>query len=481
MMSESNMNKEPLAAKISEVNIPGKTTHYRWVVCALLFCATSIIYVDRQVFSILAPSLKIEFHWTETDYSTIVMAFTLAYALGYSFGGRMMDLIGSRKGFLVVYGIWSMAELGHGLINPLVYQGLTWLKAAFAGTSLGLLTPTILSVTGFSFVRFILGLVEGGHFPGAIKTVGQWHPKKERAFSTGIFNSGSNIGIIIAAYGVPFIVSKLQWGWTAAFYATGILSFVWLVLWFLLYDSPDRHRKVSPAELALIRSDPADPSGRISWLSLLSYRQTWAFTAAMFLVSPVWWFYLYWLPSFLKNNHGIDIGQVFLPLLLVYLLADVGSIGGGSLSSWLIKRGASINVARKSTFLFCALCVVPVVFVPRITSMWAAVWLVGIACAAHAGFSANLYTIVSDTVPRKAVSSVVGIGGTAGCIGMLLLSRLIGKVLDWTERVYGEKDYMIPFLIAGTAYLAATAIIHLLLPRLEPMAFDDPKTTTVEN
>jgi MFS transporter, ACS family, hexuronate transporter len=449
-----------------------KNSHYRWVVCALLFFATTINYVDRQVFGILGPALTEEFHWTESNFSFIVSVFTLAYAISYAVAGRMMDWIGERRGFAVAVTVWSAAAMMHGLVSPLVYSGLPWLNAAFAGTFLGSLTPAVLSVAGFSAARFALGLAEGGNFPGAIKTVGLWHPKSERAMSTGIFNSGSNVGIIIAAYTVPFIVYKMEWGWAAAFYLTGALGFVWLVFWLALYERPENHPRVSPAELDHIRSDPPDPPADVSWLGLLRCRQTWAYTLAMFLVSPIWWFYLYWLPKFLKNNHGIDLGQVFWPLLVVYLMADVGSIAGGGLSSWLIRRGATVNAARKTALVTCALCVVPVVCVARLTNMWTAILLVGVAAAAHQGFSANLYTIVSDTVPRKAVSSVVGIGGTAGCVGMLVLSTLIGWILDWTERVYGQKDYLIPFVIAGAAYLVATGVIQLLLPRLEPMTFD---------
>lgn len=450
-----------------------RTSHYRWVICALLFCATSIIYVDRQVWGMLAPGLTDKFEWTESNYSFIVNAFTIAYALGYALGGRVMDLIGVRKGFLILYLVWSALELTHGLVSPLVSHGLPWWNAALAGTVLGALTPAIVSVAGFSLIRFVLGLVEGGHFPGAIKTVGQWHPKKERAFSTGLFNSGSNIGTIIALATVPFILHHLHWG--ATFFVTGILGFAWVAVWFFLYRNPEQHPRVSPAELAIIHSDPPDPPARISWRSLLRYRQTWAFVWAMFLVSPVWWFYIYWLPKFLKNNHNIDSTVYFLPLLVVYLMADVGSIAGGSLSSWLIRRGASINLARKTTFLFCAVCVLPVICVPRIESMWLAVIVIGVACAAHAGFSANLYTIVSDTVPRKAVSSVVGMGGMAAGVGFFAFSTLVGKVLDWTKAMYGEKDYAIPFILAGSAYLTATAIIHMLIPRLEPM--DDNAAT----
>lgn len=452
-----------------------KRTHYRWVVCGLLFLATTINYVDRQVFGILGPDLTKEFDWTEKDFSFIVSAFTLAYAIGYGAAGRLMDRIGERKGFAIVVALWSVAAMAHGLIGPLVSSGLPWLNAVFVGTFLGGLTPTLLSLGGFCVARVALGLAEGGNFPGAIKTVGQWHPKSERALSTGIFNSGSNLGIIIAASVVPIIVVKMQWHWSAAFYVTGALGFVWLAFWLLMYDTPERHSRVSPAELAYIRSDPLDPPMSIPWLCLLRHRQTWAFTAGMFLCSPVWWFYLYWTPKYLANNHGITLDQMFWPLLVVYVLADVGSIAGGWLSSWLIHRGATVNMARKTTFLTCALCALPVMSVARITNLWVASVVVGIAAAAHAGFSANLYTIVSDTVPRKAVSSVVGIGGMAANLGMMLLAPFIGYILDRTKADYGEKDYLIPYIVAGSAYLVATLVIQLLLPRLEPMEFDVAK------
>lgn len=451
-----------------------RRSHYRWVICGLMFFATTINYVDRQVFGLLGPNLTKEFGWSEENFSFIISAFTAAYAIGYLVAGRMMDRIGERKGFAVVVTVWSLAAMSHGLVGPLVYSGLPWLKAVLGGTLLGAVTPTIASVAGFSIARMALGLSEGGNFPGAIKTVGQWHPKRERALSTGIFNSGSNMGIILAAYAVPFVVKEMEWGWGAAFYLTGALGFLWLIFWLMMYETPEQHPRVSPAELAYIRSDPADPPAHIPWLSLLRYRQTWAYTLGMFFVTFPWWFYLYWLPKFLENNHGIDLGQVFWPLLVVYLMADVGSIGGGALSSWLIRRGASINVARKMTLLACAVGVMPVMTVARLSNMWAGVLLIGLACACHAGYSANLFTIVSDTVPRKAISSVVGIGGTAGCIGMIVFSTLTGKVLDWTNEVYGQKDYLIPFVVAGLTYLVATTVIHLLLPRLEPMTFDEP-------
>ena len=311
---------------------PGeRRTHYRWVVCALLFFATTVIYVDRQVLGILAPELKKEFGWTNTNYSFIINSFVLAYAIGYSLVGRMMDAIGERKGFIAVFCIWSVTSLAHGLIGPLVYDGGPWLNAVFARHVSAASRPQSFPSPDSAWFVSPWGLIEGGHFPGAIKTVGQWHPKRERALSTGIFNSGSNVGAIVAAYAVPFVVITMNWGWASAFYLTGTLGFVWVTVWWLLYDRPERHPRVSPSELAHIRSDPSDPPEPIPWLQLLRHRQTWAYTLGMLLTSPVWWFYLYWLPLFLKEKHGVDIQKVFLPLLTVYLMADVGSIGGGAL------------------------------------------------------------------------------------------------------------------------------------------------------
>jgi ACS family hexuronate transporter-like MFS transporter len=466
---------------MSTGRIGKSVTPYRWIVCALLFFATTTIYVDRQVFGILGPQLTKDFGWTEKQFSYIVTAFTLAYAIGYAAGGRMMDRIGVRKGFAAAIGLWSAAALAHGLIGPLVHSGLPWLNAALAGTLLGSLTPAALSVAGFSVVRFVLGLSEGGNFPAAIKTVGQWFPKSERALAIGIFNCGSNVGNVIAICAVPFIVGTMQLGWAAAFYMTGAMGFLFVALWSTLYRNPHVPAAPSAAEATCTCDGPPERPVEISWLGLLQRRQTWAYVAGTFLTSPVWWFYLYWLPKFLKNNFHVDLGGFFWPLFVVYLMADAGSIGGGGLSSWLIRRGVSVNAARKTAFLACALGAVPVVCVARVTNKWLAVCLVGLAAACHQGFSANLYAIVTDTVPSKVVSSVVGIGGTAGCIGMVAFSTLIGCLLDWTEHAYGTQDYLIPFMIAGSAYLAATAVIHLLLPRLEPMTCDTTASAAREN
>lgn len=452
---------------MSRTAVAPKGSQYRWVVCALLFFATTLNYVDRQVFGILGPTLTEEFHWTESDFSFIVSAFTLAYAFGYAAAGRVIDRIGVGRGLAMVVGLWSLAAMMHGLVRPLVDSGLPWLNAVFAGTFLGGLTPAVLSVAGFSVARFTLGLAESGNFPAAIKAVGQWHPKSERALSTGIFNSGSQVGVIVAAYAVPFVVERMGWGWPAAFYLTGALGFVWLVFWWAMYDRPEQHPRVTASELAHIRSDPPDPPEQVPWLSLFAYRQTWAYVTPMFLIGPVWWFYLYWMPKFLKNNYNIDLRDVFWPLLLVYTMSSVGSVAGGWFSSWLIARGTSVPVARKTAFWACSICTVPVAWVSQITNLWAAMLVVGLAAAAHAGYAANLYTIVSDTLPRKVVSSAVGIGGTASCVGMLLFSTTVGYILDRTQTLYGEKSYVIPFLYIGAIYVVATALIHVLLRKPE--------------
>ena len=304
--------KERRAASAAADGPGGKRTHYRWLICGLLFFATTLIYVDRQVFGILGPRLTEEFSWTETDYSFIVSAFTLAYAISYAASGRMMDWLGERKGFLLAIGAGDAVAMAHVLISPLVYSGLPWCNAVFAGTFLGSLTPAIMSVAGFSVIRFALGLAEGGNFPGAIKTVGLWFPKSQRATATGLFNSGANVGIIVAAFAVPFIVNKMHWPWAVAFCLTA-LGLVWLTFWLFLYDRPEGHPRVSPAELAFIRGDPPDPPARIPWFSLLRHRQTWAYTLAMLLASPVWWFYVYWTPKYLANNHKLGTKEMFWP------------------------------------------------------------------------------------------------------------------------------------------------------------------------
>ena len=419
---------------------------YRWVICALLFFATTINYVDRTVLGVLEPELKKEIGWTATQYGDINSAFNLAYAFGFLFAGWMMDRIGTRWGYSISLTVWSLAAASHAFAN---------------------------SVWGFAAARFALGIGESGNFPAAIKTVAEWFPKKERALATGIFNAGSNVGAVVAPALVPILYA---WhGWQAAFVATGLAGLVWVFFWWPIYRRPREHPKVSAAELAYIESDPPDPSVPIPWLELLPFRQTQAFAIGKFLTDAVWWFYLFWFAKFMNEQFGVDIKSIGLPMIIVYLLADVGSIAGGWQSSWLLGRGWSTNAARKTAMLTCALCVVPVVAAPlvkgnyvmpggwTVEAKWIAVILIGMATAAHQGFSANLFTLTSDMFPRRAVGSVVGIGGFAGAMGGVLMNLSAGRLRDKTG------NYIVMFSIAASAYLTALLIIHLLVPRLEPV------------
>ena len=426
--------------------------HYRWIICALLFFAATINYVDRQVIGILKPTLQQEFGWSEIDYADIVFSFQLAYAIGLLLAGGIVDRIGARRGFVVAIVVWSLAAIAHA-------EATAFGPAAASLLSVVGLTYTA-SVAGFITARFLLGLGEAGNFPAAIKVVAEWFPKRERAFATGLFNSGTNIGALITPLVVPWIT--LTWGWYWAFVATGAIGLLWVLAWLPLYHPPESHPRLSASELAYIRSDPPDPAVRLPWSAVLPLRQTWAFMLGKFLTDPVWWLYLFWVPDFLNRNHNIDLRLVGPPLVVIYLVADVGSIGGGWLSSTLIKRGWSVNAGRKTAMLVCALAVLPMMFASGARDLWVAVALISIAAAAHQGWSANLFTLVSDTFPRQAVGSVVGVGGMAGAIGGMLIAKLTGYLLEVTG------SYVPVFLIAAFAYLVALAVIHMLVPRLEP-------------
>jgi ACS family hexuronate transporter-like MFS transporter len=315
-------------------------------------------------------------------------------------------------------------------------------------------------VVGFMVVRFVLGLGESGNFPASIKTVAEWFPKKERALATGIFNAGTNVGALATPLLVPLIV--LAWGWYEAFIFTGIIGFLWLALWLIIYKRPEEHKSLSKTELAYIQSDPAEPTFHIPWRRLFPHRQTWAFGIGKFLTDPIWWVYLFWLPDFLNKRHGLDLQNFGIPLAVIYIIADVGSVGGGYISSKMIKMGWTINRSRKTAMLICALAVVPIVFASITSSLWLAVLLIGIAAAAHQGWSANIFTLASDMFPKQAVGSVVGIGGMMGAVGGMIISPLVGLILDKTG------SYLPIFIIAASAYLIALLTIHLLVPRLEP-------------
>lgn len=399
---------------------------------ALLFAATTINYMDRQVLGILAPTLQRELRWSETDYGAIVSWFSLAYGVGLLLMGRVLDRIGARLGFSFAIIVWSLAAMAH----------------AFART-----------VGGFSLARATLGLGEAGNFPGAVKAVAEWFPKKERALATGVFNAGSNVGAIVAPIAVPWIA--LTWGWQWAFIATGAIGFIWLLFWIASYRDPSTHPRVSAAELAYIRSDPAERSTPIPWASLLGHRQTWAFVIGKSLTDPVWLFYLFWLPKFLDANWGVKLSGLAAPLVAIYVLADVGSIGGGWFSSRLISRGWSVNRSRKTAMAIAAILILPTLFAPYAKSLWVAVAIVSLAAAAHQWWSCNLFTTVSDMFPRRAVASVVGIGGFVGAMSAMGFQRLTGYILDATG-----SNYRIIFDICAVVYVGALVLFHLLVPRM---------------
>ncbi len=418
---------------------PLNLSHYRWRICALLFFAATTNYIDRQVIGLLKPALMNDLHWSEIDFSNIQAAFTAAYAVGYAGGGWFMDRVGVRWGYFAAVLGWSLAAMSN----------------TFART-----------VMGFGVARVGLGLAEGGNFPAAIKTVSEWFPKKERALVTGIFNSGCNVAVMLTPWIVKLIVVGLGWSYFYVFLVTGALGLIWLVTWWAMYRNPREHPRVSPAELAIIQSDPPDPAVKISWLELLRHRQTWAFTSGMVLASPVWWFYLFWVPGFLHDKFKLNLQDFGPPLVTIYLLASFGSIGGGWLSSWLLKRGWSLNAARKTALLVCAVVVVPVFAAGSVTNVWTATILIGIAAAAHQGFSANLYTMVSDTAPRFAVSSIVGIGGAASAVAGMFAAKATGYLLEWTH------SYVVLFGVASVTYLVAVLVMHLINPRYEAMTLE---------
>ena len=412
----------------------GRTRGFRWTICGLLFLATMINYVDRQIIGILKPDLSKELGWTEDGYADIVAAFQFAYAFGYLFGGRFMDRVGVKRGFPVVVGLWSAACAAHGLVR---------------------------SVAGFSIARLGLGLSEGGSFPGAIRTVTEWFPARERAFATGLFNSASNVGAIFCPLAVPFIATR--YGWPMAFYATGALGFAWIVLWKSVYEAPERHPRLSVEERSLLEKDRAPVAGArsFSWESLLRRRPTWAYVIAQLLSGPVWWFYLFWLPDFLTKRFHLDKTESGLRVAAVYAIAVVGSVGGGWLSLALLRRGGERIAARKAALLVFALLVVPVYFAPYASDSWTAVGLVGLAAAGHQGFSANLYTFASDVVPKPAVGTLVGLGGFVSGLAAIVVAKVVGHLLT------SKAGYAPVFAWAASMYLLSVLAIQLIVPRSE--------------
>ena len=425
-----------------------KIGNYRWTICALVFFATTVNYLDRQVISLLKSVLSTELKWDDGDYANIEIAFKLFYSFGMIIAGRVVDKLGTKKGYAMATGLWSLAAIGHAFAN---------------------------SAFGFMIARAALGVTEAGNFPAAIKSTAEWFPKKERALATGIFNSGTNIGAIVAPLTVPLIA--LYWGWQWAFILTGLIGFIWLALWQMYYTSPADSKKLSKEEFDYIHSDEEDQQidekvkeEKVPWIKLLGFRQTWAFAIGKFLTDPVWWFYLFWLPDFLQSEYKLTLIEISIPVAVVYIISTIGSVGGGYLPMALINRNMPAFKARKTSMLIFAFFVLPVILSQAAgkINMWLAVLVIGIAAAAHQAWSANIFTTVSDMFPKKATGSVTGIGGMAGGLGGILLTWAVQKNMFVYYRSIGqiETAYYIMFAICGGAYLLAWLIMHLLVPRM---------------
>lgn len=420
-----------------------RKSNYRWVVCTLLFFATTINYIDRQVIGLLKPTLAIGFQWTEVDYGYIVMAFASMYALGYLIFGSLIDKVGTKIGYGISVFVWSVAALLHAIVK---------------------------STFGFGVVRGLLGLSEAGNFPAGVKAVAEWFPKQERALATGIFNSGTSIGAVVAPILVPWILGA--YGWQEAFFITGAIGFIWLIFWWFLYEIPSKQRRANQAEIDYINCDQTtnETSVKIKWMQLLGLKQTWVFIVGKVLTDPVWWFFLFWLPSYFADTFKLDLTKPSPQLAVVYAATTFGSIGGGWLSSYFIKRGWPVLKARKRTLLIVAIAVTPIFFARYAENIWTAVAIIAIATAAHQAWSANIFTIVSDIIPRKAVSSVVGIGGMAGSLASTLFPLLVGSLLAYYKTAGNiGAGYNILFIICGCAYFAAWLLIQLLTNRMKPI------------
>jgi ACS family hexuronate transporter-like MFS transporter len=432
--SPETADETPVGVVLNESEIiaphPLKMGSIRWRICALLFFANTINYMDRQVLGVLAPLLQVKIGWNEVQYGYIVEAFQAAYALGLLAVGGIIDAVGVRLGYALAIGLWSLAAISHSLA-----------RSAFS----------------FGVSRFFLGLGESGNFPAAVKTVAEWFPKKERAFATGIFNCGTNVGATLVPLVVPWIAVTIGWQW--AFLFTGAFSLTWLLIWWSTYTSPEDSKNIGAAELAYIRSDPAEISKKVPWIRLLGYRQTWALLIGKGLTDPVWWFLLFWLPKYFTSEFGIKLEGLALPLVVIYNAAAVGSIGGGWMPAEGVKLGLSVKVARRLSMLLCAIAVMPVMLIGNVHSLWVAIGIISVAVAAHQGWSANIFTLASDIFPRSAVGSVTGVAGFGGAMGGILAAYIVSHVLQHYHTYSGL------FVGAGLAYITALLIIQLLVPK----------------
>ncbi|MYM23326.1 MFS transporter [Duganella sp. FT135W] len=453
---------EPVNAQAVGLSV-GK---YRWTICALLFFATTVNYLDRQVLSLLAPALSVEFGWSNTDYANIAAAFQFVYAISMLFAGRVVDKIGTKSAYVVAITIWSLGALLHAASVPV---------GAAAVAVLGVFgVAAAPSIAGFMISRAVLAVGEAGNFPAAIKATAEYFPKKERSFATGIFNSGANVGAILAPISVPVLASL--WGWQAAFIMIGMLGFIWMSVWLWLYEKPEKQPRLSAGELAYIRSDSVAPvaasvdapAKKVSWFQLLKYRQTWAFAFGKFMTDGVWWFFLFWLPTYLSAQYGMKGEAIVIPLAVLYSMTMIGSIGGGWFPSYFMARGYAPYDGRMKAMLMIAFFPLVVLLAQPLgaISYWIPVLLIGVGASAHQAWSANIFTTVSDMFPQKSVASVIGIGGMAGGLGGVLLTKLGGWVFDYYKSVNDiHTGYMIMFGICALAYLCAWVVMKALVPR----------------
>jgi MFS transporter, ACS family, hexuronate transporter len=413
-------------------------SNIRWTIVALLFFATTINYIDRQVIGLLKPFIQDDLHWDEADYGYIVTAFQIAYAIGMVVSGRLLDRFGTRIGYTMSIFIWSIGAALHSIVR---------------------------SVFGFGAVRAVLGFGEAGNFPAAVKTIAEWFPKKDRALATGIFNSGSTIGAIIAPIIVVGITINMGWKW--AFIITGTLGFIWILFWLIFYQAPEKHKRLSQSELNYIRSDKqVEEIKGLSWGELLKFRQTYAICFSRFITDWVWWFFLFWMPDFLNKTQGIDIKASVLPIIIIYSMASLGGIFGGALSSGFIKAGRSVDFSRKTAILICAVLVLPLIFVSHISNLWIVAVIIGFAGAAHQGWASNIYTIVSDIYPKNTVGTMIGLSGFTGAIGGALSASFVGLLLKFTG------SYTLIFVIASSMYIFAWLVLKLFIPKIQELNVD---------
>ena len=429
------MHAEPFTARKGGASAGAGATNgkVRWIICALLFFIVALNYIDRQVLSVLKPTLQGLYNWSEVGYGDVAFWFQAAYGVGYVIFGRVVDRVGAKTGGIIAVTIWTISHMAHTLVT---------------------------STRGFTLIRIPMGLGESGLFPCALKAAAEWFPRSERAFAIGLFNAGSNVGAIVAPFIVPIITIAL--GWQMAFILTGLFSFVWLAAWLLFYHRPREHKTISAAELAHIESDPAEPQRPVAWSRLLRTREAWAFMLGRAMIDPVWWTFLFWLPDFFAKRYGLDLKHYGPPLVTIYVIADIGSVMGGWGSSRMLKSGFSLSASRKLAMLACAVVVMPVAFA-MYAPMWGAVALIALACAGHQGFSCNLFALPSDVFPRWAVGSVVGLGGLSGALGGMAMSKYAG----WVLQTLGS--YTPIFIFASVAYLLALLVVHLIVPRYDPV------------